>query len=143
MFQNPNTYRRVGFTPTGPSKTQQNQKDNCDINKIYKHFQKYGVIPENVAVRTPKFQDNSMIPSFQEAQNMMQEASAAFEKIPLEIRKLCDHNPAKVMDFIHDPQNKAYLEKYGMLAKPKVAEPDPLDLLQKIAKNTEKEPVTA
>lgn len=129
---------RVPTKSGGRSKTQQAEKVNCDINRIVKHYTKYGVVPEGVTVKAARYADVSQVPTFQEAQNMIRHAEEIFLSVPLEIRRACDHNPAKVMDFINDPANADVLKKFGMLKPEKVEEPN---YLKEIAENTKKEPV--
>lgn len=124
----------------GKSKTQQQFKKDCDINSIYKHYVKYGVIPENVVVKVPKFQDNGKVPTFQQAQDMMIEASNLYSKVPLEIRRLCDHDPAKVADFLCDEKNRDILNKHGLLKEKKVEEPNYLKEIAETLKKGSEEP---
>lgn len=119
------------------SKTQKQFQKDCDIGRIVKHYDKYGVIPEGVNVRQPRYIDNSQIPTFQEAQDMMRYAEEVFLRVPIEIRRACDHNMAKVADFLADPNNKDVLKKYGLL-KPE-QEPTTADYIKIIAQNTKKE----
>lgn len=121
---------------TKKTKTMESEKDSCDVNRIMNHYLRYGVVPDGVTVKTPKFGDFSNIPTFQDAQNMMRQAEDVFLRVPIEIRRACDHNAAKVMDFLNDPNNKDVLKKYGMLKPEPVEKPD---YLKQIAENTKKE----
>lgn len=95
------------------SMTQQQFKDECDINNIIKQFQVTGVLPGEKDVE-PLYADVSDLPSYQEAQRIIQDASDRFEALPSSIRARFDHNPGEFVAFMDNPANIDEAVKLGL-----------------------------
>lgn len=95
-------------------KTDQSYKKMCDINSIVKNYQKTGILShqrENLG----RYIDNTKIPSLMDAQELLRHAKESFLALPSDIRKLMDHDPTKLVEFIQNPKNKQMLLDYGIL----------------------------
>ncbi len=118
-------------------KTDQSYKKMCDINVIIANASKTGLLSHEKQ-SLGQYIDNTEIPSLLDAQNLLITAKNSFMALPSQIRKLMDHDPTKLVDFINDPENKDILLKHGILEKVEQVLPvDPTS--QKGASESEKE----
>jgi len=76
-----------------PELTQQNAKNETDINVIVKRFRDTGNLP--TLNLTPLYADFSNAGDFTEAQNMLLAANQAFMELPAELRAKFGNNPAR------------------------------------------------
>jgi phage internal scaffolding protein len=107
----------------GKGKTQQQFKDDCDINKILKRYAQTGQAP---AVFTQgMYGDFSDVPSYQESCEIVIKAEQQFRSLPSEIRKRFNHSPEEFLAFATNEKNIEEMRSLG-LAKPKEAEPIPM-----------------
>ncbi len=128
---------RVSLKLNKVQKTDQSYKNACDINVIIANATKTGVLPFQTN-KVAQYIDNTEIPSLLDAQNLLITAKNSFMALPSQIRKLMDHDPTKLVDFINDPENKDILLKHGILEKVEQVLPvDPTS--QKGASESEKE----
>lgn len=98
--------------------TQQQFKDECDINKIMKRFGVTGEVPMNIRPVLPD--DYNDVFDFQTAMNTVRRAQEAFMKMPSGIRARFQNNPQVFTEFFSDPENRQEAEKMGLvLPKPK------------------------
>lgn len=104
----------------GESKTQQQFKDECDINTILKRFGVTGLVPGNG--RVPAYGDFTGISDYRSALHAIMEAEDSFMSLPSDVRERFGQDPAKFVDFCLDPANLEEARKLG-LAPP--AEPAP------------------
>lgn len=96
--------------------TDQSYKKMCDINLIVANARKTGVLSHETE-KIAYYIDNTTIPSLLDAQNLIRNAQESFMSLPSQIRKLMDHDPTKLVEFINDPENKDILVKHGILEK--------------------------
>lgn len=87
---------------TMPSMTQQQFKDDADINNIIAKYQTTGVLgdPFVQPTRTPQFGDFSQLPSFQAMQNAIIASKNAFMALPSSLRERFGNDPAKYFEFV-------------------------------------------
>jgi len=112
-----------------PSRVDQAQAKASDINVIVATFGKQGIQPRDIPGRVGQFIDNTKIPDYYQAFEILENATTLFNDLPVKIRRLMDNNPALLERFLTDPSNKDILIKEGVLIpRPKV-DPDsaPLD----------------
>jgi len=109
----------TGLACKKPSKTQQQFRDETDINTIVERFGVSGKMPENV--NFPTEQDFTETFDFQTAMNKIIEAKQSFMTLPAKARARFDNDPQKFMTFIHDPENVQEAVKMGLALK---REPD-------------------
>lgn len=117
----------------GKTLTQQNFKDECDVNRIMERYQVTGYLVDPLRIRTavPKYGEFTNVPDFQTAQNIIVEGREAFEKLPSGVRKYFANDPALYLSFITDSDNFDEAIKMGLLDPnyvPRVEEfsPDPV-----------------
>ena len=102
-------------------RVEQAHKQEVNINNIVR---KHGadLIARVASLQTFEFDDVTGN-DFQENMNALIQATKTFEQIPSDLRRRFDHEPAKFMDFITNPDNLDEMRTLG-LAK-QVPEPEP------------------
>ena len=106
-----------------PSLTQQQFKDECDINRIMDRYLKTGVLSDPLDRRgTPKYGEYADIGDYMEHMNKVVEANEMFEALPASIRKRFNNNPADLIEFVMDSNNRAEAEFLGLIDKEEVIE---------------------
>lgn len=113
-FQNcySKSFRGSDLNCKDASLTQQNFKDDADINVLLERFRVTGVIPEGV--RLPTFGDFSEVVDFRSAQDAVLRAKNAFMDVPAETRKRFDNDPQKFVEFCSDKANLSELREMGL-----------------------------
>ena len=103
-----------------PSMTQQHFKDECDINSIISRYENTGSYYEPGVVPTRKaaFDDFSAVPDFMDAQNFIIEAGERFNELSSRIRRRFDNNPAKLLEFLSNPDNTDEAISLGIVSSP-------------------------
>lgn len=112
-----------GLVSDEVTRTQQQFKDECDINTIVRNFGLTGQLPFNE--RTPLTGDyTEVVNDYQSALNMVMAADAAFMELPSNLRERFHNNPQELLEFVQDPRNKDEADKLGILrGLPKEDEP--------------------
>lgn len=113
---------------------------SADVNVIVNTYARQGVFGKDIPGRVGQFLDNTKIPSFQEAFDILQEATDLFEQLPVEVRKAMDHDPSQMETFLTNKDNHDMLYKYGVLERKKVVDPDDAPLDKKTFKEAMKSP---
>ena len=95
-------------------RTQQHQKDECDINLIIKRH-----TPEQIALMATQnegqYGDASSV-DYHAAQNIIANANTMFNDLPSEIRNQFDNDPALFLDFTSNEENYAEMRKMGIMS---------------------------
>lgn len=108
--------RETGVTcPDGDDYTQQQFKEETDINEIVRRFGLTGQMPDDV--RVPVSGDFTGVFDFQTAMNAVVEAERSFMQLPAEIRARFANDPQRLMEFVADEKNRDEADKMGLLAK--------------------------
>jgi len=102
---------------TGDGLTEQNHKDETDINQIVRKYNKTGLI-DHLNQFEKQYGDMTGY-DYQDAMNTIAAANTMFEGLPSAIRNKFDNDPAKFINFVDDEANADKLVEMG-LAKPKV-----------------------
>lgn len=110
--------RSTALRGFGPGRTQQQYKDEVDINTIAKNFGITGRLPENV--RMPTFGDFTDVEDYQSALNAARRASHSFMQMPAEVRLRFENNPQKFLEFCSNGANREEAIKLGLIAAPPV-----------------------
>lgn len=122
---NPGT--RDGWQSTVPSMTQQQFRDEADINYIISMYDSTGVMPTyhgDGQPAQPMFGDFAELPdNAQDVYNQMLAAKADFDSLPLDVRKRFDYDPAAFLAFADDPNNADELVAMGLATKTVIQEP--------------------
>ena len=119
---------REGWKSSVPSMTQQQFKDEADINYIISMYDSSGVMPTfhgDGQPAQPVFGDFASLPdNAQEMYNRMIEAKNNFNSLPLEVRKRFNYDPAAFLDFVDNPENLDELVAMGLATKTTAAAPN-------------------
>lgn len=119
---------REGWKSSVPSMTQQQFKDEADINYIVSMYDSSGVMPTfhgDGQPAQPVFGDFASLPdNAQEMYNRMIEAKNNFDNLPLEVRKRFNYDPAAFLDFVDNPENLDELVAMGLAVKTTAALPN-------------------
>lgn len=112
---------REGWSSSQPSMTQQQFRDEADINYIVSMYDSTGVMPTfhgDGQPAQPVFGDFASLPdNAQEMYNQMIEARNNFNSLPLEVRKRFNYNPAAFLEFAENPENMDELVAMGLATK--------------------------
>jgi phage internal scaffolding protein len=92
---------------------QQHFKDECDINNILRQFNVTGLLPE--APLSPRYGDFSGITDYHTAMNAVIAAEDGFMALPADLRARFQNDPAQLIDFLSDENNRSEAEKLGLL----------------------------
>lgn len=131
FFKTPHNYDtnaesdRTGLTCKDPSKAQQHQADEADINTIVKRFNVTGQLPQ--IPLPPSIADFSDVFDFQTAMNTMAAAKAAFAALPAQIRSTFNNDPHAYVNYVDaavEAGDLDQLRKWGV-AVPAAPEPVP------------------
>ncbi|AXH75433.1 MAG: internal scaffolding protein [Microviridae sp.] len=109
-----------GLCCTDESMTQQQFKEECDINTIIKNFGVTGQLP--ATAKQPMVGDFTNIGDFQEAMQAVEEAQQNFMLLPSKVREKFGQDPKKFVEFCVDPKNIDAVRELG-LAPPAVIAP--------------------
>ena len=93
--------------------TEQHHKKECDVNEIIKKYDKTGLIT-HISKFEAKYGDLSGA-EFQLMQNKVATAKNMFNELPAEIRKEFDNDPAKLLSFMDDPENRDKAIELGLI----------------------------
>lgn len=96
-----------------PTVTQQQFKDEVDINTIVERFGLGHELPESF--RAPEFGDFSDVGDFQSAQNAVIAAQEAFMDMPAGMRARFNNSPQVLMEFLGNRENLEEARKMGLL----------------------------
>jgi phage internal scaffolding protein len=95
-------------------RTQQHQKDECDINLIIKRH-----TPEQIALMATQnegqYGDATSV-DYHAAQNIIANANTMFNDLPSEIRNQFDNDPAAFLDFTSNEENYSEMRKMGIMS---------------------------
>lgn len=122
------TSRLTAWSSDQPSMTQQQFKDECDINTIAKNFGLTGQVP--TAVYAPTYGDFTDIEDFQGALHAIQAATDAFYELPASVRERFQHRPDALVAFCSDARNADEMAALGLTkSAPKPIPPAPQPVL--------------
>lgn len=97
----------------GSSKTRQEFKDQCDVNKIIKSYSRTGMINHVTRIKA-KYGDFSDLPSFEESSNILIKAEQAFMELPAKVREAFGNDPARFVEASKDPSLSEF-RKLGLV----------------------------
>lgn len=116
--------KRVQTEIEGESMTQQQFKNQCDINQILKKFEKTGMIT-HLNNYQGNYGDFSKVQNFKQNLDMVMSAQVAFDSLPAAIRKRFGNDPSQLIDFVGNNENYDEALKLGLISpKPSNAAPN-------------------
>lgn len=108
-----NGTKRVYTVNNEPSKTDQSQAKECDVNHIMKKYMKTGQITHLAKVRGT-YADVSAIPDLNEALSIVKQADESFSSLPAQVRKRFGNDPSQLLEFLKDPKNDEEAIQLGL-----------------------------
>lgn len=104
--------------------TQQDHKDQCDINLIIPKYQKSGVIT-HVADFEAQYGEFLGI-DFKQANDLVIGAKNKFNELPSEVRSYFKNDPGKLLEFMENPDNRDKAIELGLIDRAWTPETDGL-----------------
>jgi len=111
---------KSGLKCDDPSLTQQQFKEDSDINTIVDRFMKSGVLPN--PVNMPQYVDYEGIFDFQSAMNVVRQADESFMRLDAKIRARFNNSPQEFLEFFGNPDNVDEAIRLGLAIPQAVAE---------------------
>ena len=108
-----------GLSCPEPTLAQQHSRDECDINFIVQRFGVTGPFPPT-NIPAPTYGDFTGIGDYREALDAVMRADEAFMALPANIREQFDNDPALLVDFCSDPDNRSKAIELGLIPPPAV-----------------------
>lgn len=108
---------------TRDDRTIQSFKDECDINKILASYAATGQLT-HVNPNPPQWGEVTAT-DFQTAMQTVIDARSAFDALPAKVRDRFDSDPAKLLAFLRNPENRAEAVSLGLLNAPVTPTPTP------------------
>jgi phage internal scaffolding protein len=113
----------TGLSCLDPSLTQQQFKEESDINTIVDRFMKTGHLPEPASM--PQYVDYEGVFDFQSAMNVVRQADENFMRMDAKVRARFHNSPQEFLEFFSNPDNSGEAVRLG-LAVPQVKESPPV-----------------
>ena len=109
--------KKVTVTFSGPGRTKQQFKDECDINHIMARFQQTGLL-DFVNRGQPQYLDVTGH-DYQTAMDTIANANSLFQQMPSALRAEFNNSPQEFVEFCENPANAPRMAELGLLeAKP-------------------------
>lgn len=102
--------------PKEEGMTQQQFKDEVDINTIVKRFNLTGQMP--TGVRLPTYGDFTGVDDYHSAMNALREAEQAFMAFPAELRDKFSNDPQKFLEYVEDESKLEESYELGIRQRP-------------------------
>jgi phage internal scaffolding protein len=127
MERRENGSLRLATKNENPSKTQQQFKDECNVNNIIAKYKK-GVPITHLNNKTGVYADFTEIGSYQEALGKVIEADKAFNDLPSTLRSKFHNSPQELIDYLNDKDKIQESIELGLRVKGKEPETTLKDL---------------
>jgi phage internal scaffolding protein len=118
--------------------TEQSHKKECDVNHILKKYDKTGVIT-HVSKFEARFGNLSGI-DFKQMKDAVAAAETSFHSLPSEIRNEFQNDPAELLKFMEDPNNRKKAEALGIIDPAWTEDTDGLGEHVELGENKKKTP---
>lgn len=109
--------RKVTLNCPEPTLTQQQFKDQCNINSILARYEKNGMIT-HINRNAPHYGDYSQLKSFKESLDIVNTTHDLFMSLPPQVRSRFQNDPAELISFMNDEANRDEAIKLGLVQKP-------------------------
>lgn len=107
---------RVTFSTTGPSRTKQSFKQDCDISHILNKYVKNGLL-SHAQTFGGTYGDFIDAVDYQLGLDKIMEANDMFMTLPSSVRKRFDNDPSAFLDFVHDESNLEEMKSLGLIVE--------------------------
>ena len=111
---------KTGLKCLDSSLTQQQFKEESDINNIVDRFMKTGHLPDPVSM--PQYVDYEGIFDFQSAMNVVRQADENFMRMDAKVRSRFHNSPQEFLEFFADPANYDEAVRLGLAVPSKPQE---------------------
>ena len=111
---------KAGLKCEDDSLTQQQFKEESDINTIVARFMKSGVLPN--PVNMPQYVDYEGVFDFQSAMNTVRQADENFMRMDANVRARFNNSPQEFLEFFANPENENEAIRLGLAMPKAVAE---------------------
>jgi phage internal scaffolding protein len=112
----------TGLKCLDPSLTQQQFRDESDINNIVDRFMKTGHLPDPVSM--PQYVDYEGVFDFQSAMNVVRQADENFMRMDAKVRARFHNSPQEFLEFFANPENQDEAVRLGLaVARPMESPP--------------------
>lgn len=112
-----------------PSMTKQSFRDECDINSIMARYEKDGVV-DHLARVPAQWGDFTDALDYHSAMSIVVQAEERFAALPASVRKRFGNDPAQMLEFLEDPDNRLEAIELGLVdPPPKAAEPTKVEVV--------------
>jgi len=111
---------KSGLACLDASLTQQQFKDEADINTIVDRFMKSGVMP--TPTNMPQYVDYEGVFDFQSAMNAVRAADENFMRMDAKIRARFNNSPQEFLEFFGNPENTQEAIRLGLAIPQAVVE---------------------
>jgi phage internal scaffolding protein len=118
-----------GLVCEEPTRAQQHHKDECDINVILERFGKTGQMPVNAI--SGNYGDFSGVHDYHTAMNALIAAESEFAALPAQLRNKFANDPANLVQFLDNPDNRAEAEELGLVNISPMANTEPAPAAKK------------
>jgi phage internal scaffolding protein len=102
----------TGLKCLDDSLTQQQFRDESDINNIVDRFMKTGHLPDPVSM--PQYIDYEGVFDFQSAMNVVRQADENFMRMDAKVRARFHNSPQEFLEFFADPANTEEAVRLGL-----------------------------
>jgi len=107
-----------------PSKTQQQFKDETNVNKIIAKYTQTGEL-QHLRKNKGVFADMSNLGSYQESLNLVLKANQSFSELNAQTRNRFGNDPQQLIDFLADDSNRDEAVKLGLIIEKEKKPVDP------------------
>lgn len=107
-----------------PSRVQQSQTANCDINNIIKRHDHTGLL-DHVNKAVAQYGDYTTVNEYQVALNTVLQAQESFNSLPASVRSRFNNNPGSFFEYATNPANLAGMIEMGLAEAPPLPLPSP------------------
>jgi len=119
FFRSPYNYsmdqvsESTGLACPEPTLTQQQFRDESEINNIMIQFGRGASLPESF--KAPQYGDFTHVTDFQSALEAVRQAEASFMAMPAKLRATFNNDPQLLVEFLGDPANRQQAQDLGLL----------------------------
>lgn len=101
------------------SLTKQEFKEECDANEILRRAANGQDLSSVLNSRVAQYGDFTNVPDFRESMDLIARANGMFMQLDWKLRERFGNDPAKMLDFLQDPNNRDEAVKLGLVNPPK------------------------